>query len=134
WIATASSSHPGQPVTQLIDGDLTTFWHSNYSGSTTQFPHWASFDMGTPKEITGVRLHPRHNNDTGLTQFRLQKYDGTEWVFITPNLTFNPHRDSGWQLYRIEPQQIQQIRVYMTGSGNPPFTHFAEFEVLAFKD
>ena len=48
----------------IIDGDVQTFWHSNYgggSGSAERAPYFADIDLGEVRLVTGIELNKREN-------------------------------------------------------------------------
>lgn len=47
------SQHGGNEASKAIDGNLSTFWHTEYSGSTPAYPHQLVIDMAKTYEITG---------------------------------------------------------------------------------
>lgn len=66
WTVTASSEFKSNPASFFVDGDKSSFWHSDYtvtaSGvqSANALPHWVSVDFGREKVISGVRYTPRN--------------------------------------------------------------------------
>lgn len=58
----ASSENGGrEAAVNLTDGDASTIWHTAYSVTQADFPHWVDFDMGEIKKIRGVSYLPRHD-------------------------------------------------------------------------
>src|SRR5699024_10498893 len=44
----------------VLDGDYSTFWHSQWSGSNPEdFPHYFTIDMGEEKEVQGFSFVQR---------------------------------------------------------------------------
>ena len=65
WTLTASSVETGDgpfPVTNLIDRDATTFWHSDYTGNPQQFPHYIYVDLKRRVQVERIGL--RHRQQT----------------------------------------------------------------------
>lgn len=47
-----------------IDGDITTFWHSQYDPHVG-FPHSIEIDMGKKQKVQAIAITPRHDSDNG---------------------------------------------------------------------
>ena len=66
----ASSQEPdyGEAST-MTDGNPASIWHTMYSVTVAQYPHWVDFDAGESKEIKGVTYLPRQDrNNTGTVK------------------------------------------------------------------
>lgn len=69
----------------IIDGDINTFWHSNWTGaggSTGTLPYEIQIDLGDSVSITGVKIWPRQHTSAGGKVLAYQLYvsaDGTTW-------------------------------------------------------
>lgn len=136
WMASASSEqgfgweNTGQ-ASALLDGDLNTIWHSEYSPTRPGYPHWLSFDMQNAIYVTKIALAPRQNNGNGHTKFKLEgSADGTTWFDLSGELDFNPS-NTAYQEYPIEPQYLQKIRATLL-EGRQDVTFLAEFVVYTY--
>lgn len=59
-------------VEQLIDGDLGTYWHSQWQGEQPKHPHRAIIDLGEIQTVKGFRVRQRNPNMAGCVKtFRL---------------------------------------------------------------
>ena len=85
WTATASDQESGSsadgPASQAIDGDLTKWWHSKYTGGTPAYPHWIMFDCGKSVEFTSFNYISRNglstagNGNGNIAQYELYASD-----------------------------------------------------------
>jgi hypothetical protein len=135
WVASASTEQPTGENTGLasavLDGNLSTIWHSRYTAPRSSFPHWLSFDMIQPIYVTKIAMAPRQNNANGFTKFNLEgSLDGTTWFSLGENLEFNPGLLS-YQEYPIERQFLKNIRMTML-EGKQDLTFLAEFVVYKY--
>ncbi|QOD62347.1 DUF1735 domain-containing protein [Polaribacter haliotis] len=135
WIATASSSQDNGwentgLASALLDGDLNTIWHSEYSPTTPGYPHTVSFDMTKKIFVTKVQIAPRQNNNSGPTKFYLEGTNGGDWIKLTEELDFNP-ANIDFQEYVITGQTLDKIRMVMT-EGRQTVSFLSEFKVFAF--
>lgn len=64
WTATTSSQYTPYPASFAIDGNINTYWHSNYTPGSVQadpiaghpqnFPYYFDINIGSIKEISGL--------------------------------------------------------------------------------
>ena len=69
-----------------IDGNVSTMWHSHYSGYTDEGPHHITIDMGKPQWIKGFLATPRMDSSTnGLIRSYefLVSNDGESWTKVS---------------------------------------------------
>ena len=70
----------------LIDGDLGSYWHSQWEGGDEPLPHWAIIDMATPKKIAKIDAYRRPGNgDAKTIQYFVgpdPDADATSWTKI----------------------------------------------------
>ncbi len=75
------SQQSGSPASNLIDGNVTTMWHTQYSPSTVAYPHYVEIDLGATYQLSKFRYLPRQDYVNG----RIAKYaifvsqDGINW-------------------------------------------------------
>ncbi|WP_407641262.1 discoidin domain-containing protein [Actinomyces bovis] len=50
----------------LLDGDPSTYWHSDWSSSNPQPPHQVTVDLGKVEKVESLTWTPRQNTDNGL--------------------------------------------------------------------
>lgn len=58
---TATTSEDGNSISNALDGDPTTFWHSQYQPTIEKFPHVVTIDLGQPLSINGFTYLPRQD-------------------------------------------------------------------------
>ena len=82
----ASSEESGDAEARnLIDGDTETLWHTMYSVTVAQYPHWIDFDASSEKNIKGFSYTPRQDeSDNGnIKDFSFHvSSDGKTWTEI----------------------------------------------------
>lgn len=62
----ASSSEPGEGNPEhLLDNDPNTYWHTMYSVTMANYPHWIDFDCNSVKNIKGFTYLPRQDSRNG---------------------------------------------------------------------
>lgn len=111
-----------------IDGNISSFWHSQWYGAAPPYPHYFTVDMKEVKTVSNVELFRRQGNSTGMSKFRLEgSVDNETWVSYG-EFDFNRTINNG-QKYRLaENPQIRYIRmVAIEGPSN--YTHLGEMHV-----
>lgn len=140
WDITASSEElTGEGAVNgraraVIDGDVNTFWHSNWASTAPPFPHWLNIDMKQLYFIDKIALHPRNNNNNGFTRFKLEgSVDGTNWILFGDNIVFDPANRT-FQEYPITPTELRYVRVTALQAASPTntSTHLGEINVFKY--
>ncbi|MCG8580194.1 MAG: discoidin domain-containing protein, partial [Bacteroidales bacterium] len=131
-----SSEEPGAGTAakNLVDGDPSTMWHTMYSVTVAQFPHWVDFDCGEAKVIKGFTYRPRQgggrNGDIKDYTIHLS-LDGKNWG----EPAFRGQFSADKKEKRIEfkkPLKARFVRFTGISSQNgQDFAGGAEFGVLA---
>lgn len=131
-IVFCSSREPneGEPD-HLIDGDLSTYWHTQYGTTVGNFPHVVVVDLTKEKEVRGFRFWQRQYGTNGMVKdLQIEtSLDGENW----DNL-------GNIQLYRtVDEQTIElsepvKFRYYrltaLNNFNNNDFAALAEVEVI----
>lgn len=139
WIATASSEQPSGENTgkasALIDGDLATIWHAQYSGGPAGvYPYVIQFDMLNPISVTKIAIAPRQNNGNGPTLFKLEgSLDGNTWTTLLDNQVFDPNkRDGTYQDYPLAgPTSLRFVRTTLL-QGKQALSFLSEIAVYRY--
>lgn len=78
--ATASSyQHDGSDPSNVLDGNVNTMWHSDWS--VTTMPHWIDLEMSEPTAVNALVYTPRQTGTNGnVTKYRiLVSDDGSDY-------------------------------------------------------
>ncbi|PZP47267.1 MAG: beta-galactosidase [Pseudopedobacter saltans] len=133
-VVSASSVENGEgDAEHLVDGDPGTIWHTMYSVTVAQYPHWVDFDAGEVKSIKGFTYLPRQDGANGnIKAYKLQvSEDGKTWGDPIANGQFE--RNSKLQTIRLnKPVKGRFVRFTALSSQNgQDFASGAEFGLLA---
>ncbi|MBP2412992.1 sialidase-1 [Arthrobacter stackebrandtii] len=63
-------SAPSGPATALLDGDINSYWHTQWSGTVANFPHSVVFDLGQSYSVTGLEYTQRQGGSGVNGQFK----------------------------------------------------------------
>ena len=74
WTVTADSANSGNPASYAIDGNNSTFWHTEYDPVNVPLPHMITIDMGQSHTIGSVTYLPRQDgqSDGNIGQHQIQ--------------------------------------------------------------
>ena len=61
WNVTCDSIQPGNECNKTIDGNTSTFWHTEYNPVNASLPHWIMIDMQTSYPVGNVTIEPRQD-------------------------------------------------------------------------
>ena len=90
WVATADSEEPDATAAMAVDGDIDTFWHSEWRTTSPPHPHELVVDLGQGYSISGISYLARQDGPNG----RIADYevylsaDGTSWGAPVASGTF----------------------------------------------
>ncbi|RYF23737.1 MAG: DUF4981 domain-containing protein, partial [Flavobacteriales bacterium] len=133
-VISASSEEQGEGnAKQLTDGKPNTIWHTMYSVTVAQYPHWVDFDAGKVKNIKGFNFLPRQDGANGhIKNYKIQiSLDGKNWREAVIEGAF----EKGAQLKTVRfaaPVRGRYIRFTALSSQNgQDFASGAEFSVIA---
>ncbi|TRX70732.1 discoidin domain-containing protein, partial [Carboxylicivirga sp. M1479] len=130
-----SSEEPGAgtAATNLVDGDPSTTWHTMYSVTVAQFPHWVDFDCGEAKTIKGFTYQPRQSGRNGdIKDYTIHvSMDGENWGEPVHEGQFSKDKKEKRVLFK-EPLKARYMRFTGVSSQNgQDFAGGAEFGILA---
>ena len=69
-------------VSNAIDGNSATIWHTQYQSGTPVHPHWVVINLGAATDVGGLRYLPRQDTSVNGTIARYNVYlsaDGVNW-------------------------------------------------------
>ena len=82
-----SSSGSEGPATNVLDGDISSIWHTNYSGGTIPMKdRWIEITLAQKQTVCGVRYLPRQSGDNGkILSYEIYTSDdnGKNYIKVT---------------------------------------------------
>lgn len=124
--ATASTSHSGNDVSNVIDGDKTAnsdsssskFWETEWNSGHVDSNKWIQFDLGDSYYLNKLVYYPRkHTTMNGaITEYKIYvSQDGESWSLIAEN------PESRWTWQNNTNGQSKEIIL-----STPTLTHFVK--------
>ena len=129
----ASSVESGEgDADHLTDGNPDTYWHTMYSVTVANYPHWVDFDCGSVKSIKGFTYLPRQDSGNGnIKNYRIQvSNDGKTWSKPVAEGSFENNRN---EKVVMLPAAVKARYVRFTAlseQNGQDFASGAEFKVL----
>jgi len=88
WTVSADSAElvgENAPATNAIDGSASTFWHTQWQGSSPPLPHTFTVNMGSAVAVGGFKYLPRPagNTNGNIAGWRFYtSTDGAVWALV----------------------------------------------------
>ena len=133
WTVTADSFQPGNEPAKAIDGNTSTFWHTEFSPTNAPLPHNITVNMAQSYYVTSVTYQPRQdgNSNGNIGQHMVMlSMDGITW---SPAAIGTYIDDSTVKSTTFVATPAQYVRVVgLTEAGNRgPWTSMSEINVFA---
>ena len=129
----ASSQESGEgDASHFTDGDPSTYWHTMYSVTVANHPHWVDFDCGGVKTIKGFTYLPRQDSNNGnIKKYSIQvSNDGKTWGKAVAEGEFENNRKEKTVLLTT-PVKARFVRLTaLSEQSGQDFATGAEFKVL----
>lgn len=129
----ASSVESGEgDAEHMTDGNPNTFWHTMYSVTVANYPHWVDFDCGTAKTLKGFSYLPRQDSNNGnIKDYEVQvSMDGKTWGQAVASGAFANDRSLKRVIFN-KPVRARYVRFTAKSSQDgQDFATCAEFNVL----
>lgn len=129
----ASSQETGEgDAKNLLDGDPSSIWHTMYSVTVAQYPHWVDFDAASIKTIKGFTFLPRQDGPNGdIKDYKIQvSKDRKNWEDV---MSGSFERNKKLKTVRFEkPVKGRYIRFTgLNSQRGDDYASGAEFAVIA---
>lgn len=115
----------------LLDGNLDSYWHSQWEGSEAPLPHWAIIDMQSVKNISKIDVFRRKGNTDAKTveifasNHISNDYVG-DWVKIGSGVFSNGDK---LEVLVSSIDKYRYLKIYLPDSNRAPNTSIAEVYV-----
>lgn len=125
----------GGGIQTLLDGDLGTYWHSQWDGGDAPLPHWAIIDMQFVKDIKRIDTYRRAGNtDTKDIEYYIgtdPNPNATAWVKIGVGQYPNSAQDAlVIEIDKsVDTKTGRYLKLVLPTSYRDPFTSIAEINV-----
>ena len=129
----ASSVENGEgDASHMVDGDPQTYWHTMYSVTVANYPHWVDFDCGSVKTLKGFTYLPRQDSGNGhIKAYKIQvSNDGEKWSDPIAQGEF-PNGSSLQRVIFSKPVKARYLRfTALSSQDGQDFATCSEFSIL----
>ncbi len=115
-----------------MDGNPNTYWHTMWSVTVANYPHWVDFDCGAVKTLKGFTYLPRQDSGNGnIKEYTIQvSNDGQTWSNIIHQGTFENNQKLK-QVTFSQPVKARFLRfTALSSQDGQDFATGAEFSIL----
>lgn len=119
---------PNGLASAAIDGDLGTFWHTQWDGGNPGYPHWFSVDLGKEVTLSSFEVFRRQGDGRGQTRNQfLYSLNGTDWSEFG-TFSMDPNTDAGQKCSSTAFPKARYIK-YVAVEGPNFFAFLSELNV-----
>lgn len=112
---------------QIIDGDLTTYWHSKWQGGAATYPHTFTIDMADEMIIRGGEIQMGSNTNRYIQSFNLYgSNDRKNWTKIYTEE--NVPVESTYRFMLDAPVTMRYVRLQVTKGRATDGNHVVIYE------
>ena len=117
-----------------IDGNVNSFWHTQYCGATPGMPHEIQIDLGATYAISGFQYLPRQdggtNGDVNAYNFFVST-DGTNWNPVSSGNLITAASDHSLKQVTFPSFTGRYVRFQALSDVNSsPYANVTELNVL----
>jgi len=134
WTAIyVSSEGNGSGKEKMIDGDVSTYWHTRWKTGYDNFPFTLVVDTATKTDVEGFAFYTRNETKGTINEFELFKSDDNDtWTSMG---SFNLKEQRGWQYITLpERNSMRYVKIVIKSSHRSQeeisikdtYTHLAE--------
>ncbi len=115
----------------VLDGNNSTFWHTQWQGASPGPPHYLTIDMGEQKTLHGVSFLPRQNDSGGKpNEVNVQvSEDNITWT-DGGSFTLLNNKDTQPQFLPKGFKSGRYFKIIINSAYNGSYTHFGRAECL----
>jgi len=128
WRAlSADSQEPDAVISNILDGNLSTAWHTAWRAGDAPLPHQFVVDMAAPTSVRGFAFYNRSNLNGVMKNIEIFKSDdNVNWTSIG---TFVLKAQQNWQYVDLSQMQtMRYVKVKVTSTnGGFQYANLAEF-------
>ncbi|MEH0844874.1 discoidin domain-containing protein [Micromonospora sp. CPCC 205711] len=131
WTASASDQAAAYPASNVLDGNATTLWHSQYSPAMP-LPHTLTIDMKATKRIGGLTYLPRADasNNGNIGRYSISvSVDGSAWATPVANATWVDDKTAKTVAFAQVDARYVRLTATTEAGNRGPWSAAAEIEV-----
>ncbi|TSA32565.1 MAG: glycoside hydrolase [Verrucomicrobiaceae bacterium] len=120
------------PVSNALDGNPDTFWHTRYGKIADPMPHHLVIDLGREMEVSGIKYLPRQDQSAGrcVDSKVFCSNDPKSWGEATATVRWE--NNDQWQTLDFgKPIKARYLKLLIKSEVNDhPFSSVAELDII----
>lgn len=83
-IKSSDSEQGGDEAINVIDGDINSIWHTQYSPDNSPYPHEIVFELDKIYGVSGLKYTPRQDGENGrISEYEIYvSEDSADWALL----------------------------------------------------
>ena len=119
-------------ASQMLDGDLSSVWHTEWKSSLPDHPHYFVLDMGVVTSVKGFAFENRSNLNGAIKDFEMFKSDdGSNWTSLG---TYSLNQVQNIQYVDLSATQSFRYMKLVTQNSHGDFNYAHLAELNAYSD
>jgi galactose oxidase len=134
WTATASDQSVFFPASNVLDNNMSTFWHSNYGVTMVPLPHTITIDVKSSRGIAGLLYTPRQDAPMNGTVGRYtvtMSSDGVHFGEPVATGTWADDKRQKTATFPATKARYVRLTTLSEAGGRGPWSSAAEIGLLA---
>ncbi|KAI4086317.1 MAG: hypothetical protein LQ344_007640 [Seirophora lacunosa] len=123
WKVTADSENPlpnQHRAVEATDGASTTYWSTQFDGSSPGFPHTFTIDQGSDKAVSGLGYLGPPTAQGRIGQYTIEKStDGTTWTPVTSGTWTDDDKPKSTEFGAVTVRYIRLTALSEAGNRGP---------------
>jgi hypothetical protein len=116
-------------IKYVIDGDVNTFWHSNWADASKAYPHHFVIDMKEPAVVSRFQIARRQGDNRGFVKCAAYvSNDGTNFTHLG-DFDFDAESDE-FQSYSVKTEQKYRYFKFVALEGPNFYAFLAEINIF----
>lgn len=133
WTATADSFQPGYPPSNVLDGNVNSYWHTPFGPNGNALPHTLTIDMKQSYLINSVAYIPRQdgssNGNVGQHTVTLSN-DGINFGAPVLKGTYQDSASTKTSIFEATNARYVRFTALTEAGGRGPWTSVASFSIF----
>ncbi|KAK4696618.1 galactose oxidase, partial [Lecanoromycetidae sp. Uapishka_2] len=133
WTATADSYQPGYPPSNVLDGNVNTFWHTPFGADGNPLPHTLIINMQQPYLINSIAYIPRQdgqsNGNVGEHQIQTS-LDGITYGTPVAMGTYQDSNSTKTTIFEATDAQYVKFTALTEAGDRGPWTSCSTFSIF----
>jgi galactose oxidase len=134
WIAFADSYQPGYPASNVLDGNVNSFWHTPFGATGNALPHYITIDMAqTQTGVNQVAYIPRQDGQSNgnIGEHKIDtSIDGVNWNPVSAIGTYQDSASTKTTFFEAINCRFVRLTAYTEAGARGPWSSIASLNIF----